>query len=335
MPNGSIVDISSGAAQTVGRYFSVVSVIPSSFYVVFTYILIASGSLEHEPDWRQAFTSFGHLGVAGIALLALFSIGLGVAIHPVQFAIVQFFEGYWGTRPVAQSIRSQRILHYQRLLDKLEAEQIESSRQLNVWSDAGIAASPADRAALQSRYDEAIRVRDIDFPRAANEVMPTRLGNVLRRAESLAGSQYGLNALQIVPHLLLVAPANHVDYVNDQRSQLDLAVRMIFISIASCITAIVFLYSRGLWVLVAIIPYALAYLSYRGAVVAARDYGSALDSLINLDRFVLYQQFHLRLPRATEEEQAMNEKLKLLLDYDDTAVVDYEHPVVDGSGSTS
>jgi hypothetical protein len=95
MSNG-VVDVSTGVAQAVGRYFSVISVIPSSIYVGFVYLLIASGSWRHSPNWSHAFMSLEHIGIGGIAVLAFLSIGLGLLIHPVQFAVVQFFEGYWG-----------------------------------------------------------------------------------------------------------------------------------------------------------------------------------------------------------------------------------------------
>jgi hypothetical protein len=176
--------------------------------------------------------------------------------------------------------------------------------------------------------DEAARARR-KFPTNLDEVMPTRLGNVLRRAESRAGSQYKLDSFQAVPHLLLISPTNHVDYVNDQRSQLDLAVRMTFVSIAASVTAIIFLWPYGTWVLIALIPYALAYLSYRGSVVAAGHYGTALEALINLNRFSLYQQLHLQLPASTEIERAKNEKLINLLNYVPKITVDYEHPVTE------
>ena len=115
MPGGSIIDVSTGAAQTIGRYFSVVSVVPSSLYVAFVYLLVASDGSRHSPDWSDGFRSLAHLGFEGIAMLAFLSIGLGVVMHPIQFAVVQFFEGYWGTASLVQNIRSQRILHYQRL----------------------------------------------------------------------------------------------------------------------------------------------------------------------------------------------------------------------------
>ena len=87
-----------------------------------------------------------------------------------------------------------------------------------------------------------------------------------------------------------------------------------------------------LLVLVAVIPYILAYLSYRGAVVAASLYGSALDSLINLDRFALYEQLRLQLPTDTGDERETNEELARLFNYDDAVVLDYRHPDAAGGG---
>lgn len=333
MAGGGVIDVSTGIANSIGRYLSVISVVPSSLYVVFVYLLITSGSWHHPPDWSHAFMLLGHLGVAGIALLALFSIGLGVFLHPVQFALVQFFEGYWGTGPIAQAVRYQRIRRYQRLCIRFNTDIESVDDQLADLSDAGFNTTLASRAPLRSKHDEAVRVR-ASFPGNLDEVMPTRLGNVLRRAESEVGSQYGLRALQFVPHLLLIAPTGHVDYVNDQRSQLDLAVRMTFMSAVATATAVLFLWPDGLWVLLALVPYALAYLSYRGSVVAAGHYGAAFDTLVNLDRFTLYQQLHLRLPVTPEDEKEMNAKLAQLFDYY-PAAIEYEHPVAgNGPGAT-
>jgi hypothetical protein len=324
MPGNSIVDVSAGAAQTIGRYFSVVSVIPSSLYVGFVYLLIASDSWRRWPDWGDGFRSLAHLGFAGVALLAFLSIGLGIVIHPIQFAVVQFFEGYWGATPVAQAVRSQRIRHYQAVFKELRREKFSANHQLDNLNKAGVT-DPAARVLPLSRYHEASRLRE-NFPRAIDQVMPTRLGNALRRAESQAGSQYGMDALQMVPHLLMIAPASHVDYVNDQRSQLDLAVRMTFISALAAATALLFLWPYRLWALIAVVPYTLAYVSYKGSVVAASHYGSALEALINLDRFALYEQLRLEPPATTASERALNRKLGRLFQYDNSQVTRYKHP---------
>lgn len=323
MSSGSIADVGTGAAQSIGRYFSVISVVPSSFYVTFVYLLIASGSWKHSPDWSKAFASLGHLGVTGVSLLVFFSIGLGLIIHPIQFAIVQFFEGYWGHRAAAEVLRAQRIQRYRHLWDKLYSKEADASQNL---FDPATNMDSGELVRLRSRYEETSRARGA-LPRTLDEVMPTRLGNVLRRSESLAGSQYGLSALEAVPLLLLIAPEKHVDYVNDQRSLLDLAVRMAFISIVASATAVLFLWPHGLWVLIALIPYALAYVSYRGSIVAAQQYGWALDALIHLDRFTLYEKLHLKAPATTQEERIANARLrKLLFDYGQAEAVVYKHP---------
>ena len=324
MAGGGIIDAGSGVAQTIGRYFSVISVVPSSLYVVFVYLLIASGSWDHLPRWSQAFKSLEQLGVGGIGLIVLASIALGVIVHPSQFAIVQFFEGYWGNNCIAQAIRSQRILRYRLLCEGLEGVKNEALDGLEEL-DRSDSKTAVDRIALRSQYDEAHRVRE-SFPRALDNIMPTRLGNVLRRAEAQAGSQYRLSALQVVPHIMLVAPQGHVDYVSDQRSQLDLAVRMTFMSVLSAATAVLFLWHCHFWIFIALIPYVLAYFSYRGSVIAARHYGSALDILINIDRFELYKQLRIQFPAGTADERKANEKLAQLFDYDTGVTIPYCPP---------
>jgi hypothetical protein len=221
-------------------------------------------------------------------------------------------------------------VRYQQLCRKLN----KSIRSVNYKLDkTGSDITRTCRARLLSKLDEASHIR-ATFPDDLDQVMPTRLGNVLRRAESQVGSQYRLDALQAVPHLMLIAPASHVDYVNDQRSQLDLAVRMTFISVIATATAILFLCRDGYWVLIALVPYVLAYLSYRGSVVAAGHYGSALDTLVNLDRFALYQQLHLPLPATTHEERKTNAKLGQLFDYSPKEAIEYSHPTAsDGDGA--
>jgi hypothetical protein len=330
MPGTTITDVASGAAQAIGRYFSVISVVPSALYVTFVYLLVASGSWIHAPDWRQAFTALEHPGVSGLALLAFLSIGLGIVIHPIQFAIVQFLEGYWGASQTALAIRTQRILHYQKLCKKLERVQNSASEVLNNWKDVGVKSTAHSRARYNSQYFEAKRVRDTAFPPLLDQIMPTRLGNMLRRAEVQAGSQYGMNALQSVPHLLMIAPEKHASYVNDQRTLLDLAVRMTFLSAAATGTAVLFLWPYGPWVLISLFPYAITYLSYRGAVVAARHYGSALSLLINLNRFRLYEELHLQLPATTDNERDLNESMTKLFAYDIDESVEYEHPAGGG-----
>ena len=136
--------------------------------------------------------------------------------------------------------------------------------------------------------------------------MPTRLGNVLRHHERTAGAAYELDAVIAMPFLVSVATPADVDYLDDQRSQLDLAARMVIVSLTATVLTVAFLARHGLWLLVALGPYAGTYLSYRGAIVAAAEYGSALRVVLTLNRFALYERLELKRPTGSSAERSRN-----------------------------
>lgn len=215
---GSLADFTNSATQSIGRYFSVVSVIPSSLLVTFSYLLIASGSLEAQPNWSHALESLTHPGLGGLGALTFASIAIALTLHPIQFAIVQFYEGYWGNWDIFQRLRIQRIMRYRRIYQELQTRQVEAANWLDDLRGLESPMAVGVRVALESIGDEATRTIEAAFPRAQDDIMPTRLGNAMRRFERQAGEQYGLDAPSVFPHLLLVAPPDHVAYVNDQRS---------------------------------------------------------------------------------------------------------------------
>lgn len=318
----------SGVGGAIGRYFSVVSFIPSFLLAGFTFALIQSGAWNGDgtPDWVRAGDAFTHLG--DLALLVLLSIAIGIAAHPVQFSLVQFFEGYWGTGRLARRLRAARMLKHQRRLSELKLLAGTATNELNHADRNKIALSPARLMELLTERDEGNRRRD-DYPSDKDDIMPTRLGNALRRYERLAGFQYGLEPVQVIRHIAFVAPKEHIDYLDDQRELLDLSVRMCATSVCAAVVAIVFLWHHGPWLWIALVPYGIAYLSYRGAVVVAHEYGAAVCAVIDLDRFALYESLRLPRPADTAAERSMNGQLRELLDHR-LATVPYEHPGASG-----
>ena len=114
-------------------------------------------------------------------------------------------------------------------------------------------------------------------------------------------------------------------YVNDQRSSLDLAVRLCLTSLLAAALWVLFFWWHGLWLLVTIVPLAIAYLSYRGAVVVAGEYGRAIATVIALNRFSLYERLHLELPSNMASEHQANSVLNDILHYDHIGTVSYLH----------
>lgn len=317
----------SGVGSAIGRYFSLVSFIPSLFLAGFTFTLIESGAWSGagEPDWARAGDALTHLG--NLVLLTLVSIALGIIVHPVQYALVQFFEGYWGTGRLRQRARVARIRHYRKCWTRQFDDLVFATTALG---DSENPPKPEARVELLSVAAENARLLE-GYPPEDDDMMPTRLGNVLRKYEREAGSQYGLDAVGIIEHVAQVAPAQRVEYVRDQRQLLDLSVRMTATSIVATFVAIAFLWHHGPWLLIALVPYGIAYLSYRGAVVVAHAYGSALSTMIDLDRFALYDYLRLPRPVTTTTERRTNAKLMELINHNSGVVLHYRHPEITGT----
>jgi hypothetical protein len=296
--------------QTIGRYFSVVSMVPSSLFVVYVYVLVRSGAWSHSPNWAAAVDALVRIGVGGAFVLIALGIALGVVVHPVQFGLVQFLEGYWGTNVVARKIRELRVRHHRIRADALEDKDVEGDQE-------------AGRLLAQYPTDPAL-------------VMPTRLGNVLRKYEVLAGRQYELSVLTILPHIALAARPEDVRYLDDQRVQLDLAVRTCFTAALASVVSVAFLSRDGFWLFVAAIPGILAYVAYHGAVISAREYGIAMTTLVDLNRFSLYERLHLPMPRTIAEERITNRQVMQLMESSSTHVfMRYKHPSTADGAATS
>jgi hypothetical protein len=329
MAGASIVEAASAAGSRIGRYFNIVSAIPSALLVLFVFCLVASGAWRGPPDVDAAARAISGLRVGDVALLVVAALALGLFTHPLQFAVVRLLEGYWGTGRLARELAVRRIRRHRERARELfrigggQAARLQAVRD----SDPELLDLPAGDALMPGAVDaQEFGLASDGYPRDDGRILPTRLGNMLRRYEDLAGSQYGLNAIAIAPHITLVAATEHTEYLRAMREQLDLAVRLCTLSLLATVIAVAFLITDGAWLLVALLPYALAYAAYRGAVIAAFHQGSALATVIDLNRFALYEQLHARTPDTTAEERTMNETLVRLLSFDPTASMSYQHP---------
>jgi hypothetical protein len=292
-------------ASSVGRYFSVVTVLPSTLLTSYTFVLIASGAWSGRPDWASAARELAGLSLGQVAALLVVVLTIGVVSHPLQFALVQLLEGYWGSGAMARQFRRWRTASYVRRFFylKAETERLEGELPEEEPSDEDLTWITA-----VVDHDEFTAERG-NLPTGVERVMATRLGNMLRRYEDMAGDRFGLDAVMIIPHIALVAPPEHVRYLDDCRANLDLAVRVCATCLLACLLSVVFLVVDGRWLLIACIPYSLAYLAYCGVVVAPRHYGIALGVVVDLNRFRLYEQLRVRAPGDSSTEFTANEKL--------------------------
>jgi hypothetical protein len=314
----SVIDLGTTAGSRIGRYLSLVSVLPSAVLVLFVVLLASSGAWSGSPNWSRAIDTIAHPGIGSAFALSTVALILGLGLHPLQFALVQLYEGYWGSSEVARRLAFMRATRYWEMIRYLREEQAQLGRSLDPKDLIGLIRATAT-------INEMERII-ASFPPNAEEFLPTRLGNVLRHYERQAGKPFRLNVLTVLPSLVQASPERDVAYLNDQRSSLDLAVRLSMTSLLATAAALLFLWDDELWLLIALVPYGFAYLSYRGALVAAHEYGTAIVSLFALNRHVLYERLGLARPEDTGAERDQNLEVDALYKFDEDTDLEYDKP---------
>jgi len=191
----AIGDIAGAARDTAGRYFSLVSGLPAAVLVVYVFVLAASGAWSHTPRFGQAFHELTSLSLGGLVALAVASVGAALVLHPLQVAMVQVLEGYWGSGAIAVSIRGAATAWYMRRMAREQARLNDAVASMN------------DATSIETLFDDhrvayyKVLTKRAEATRLLaempdnKELMPTRLGNVLRFYERTAGSPYGLDAI--------------------------------------------------------------------------------------------------------------------------------------------
>jgi hypothetical protein len=258
------------------------------------------------------------------------------------FPTTQLLEGYWGPHPITVGLALLRSRVYRRRVDELsrnairEGEIIDrfvertlmtgrarwSAEELEKEKRSGRLAL-ARRRLLAGREGEAVLGTYIarqaalktleNYPAEGHRIMPTRLGNALRRIEDQIGSQYGLSLITIAPHITMTAAPDRAAYIRDTRQEMDLAIRLCSFGLLATVVTTAWLAPAGWWVFVACMPYAVAYVSYRGAISAVQEWGAALAACIDLDRFTMYEALSLQQPPNTREERKSNAELVRVL----------------------
>lgn len=103
---------------------------------------------------------------------------------------------------------------------------------------------------------------------------------------------------------------------------------LLFASVSRlAITAIsaVLLFQHGWWLVVPVVTFCLAWISYHGAVASALAYGVGIRTAVDLHRFELLRTLHLPLPSNREVEKQANALLSEFLRQGRPVDFLYEH----------
>lgn len=330
----------------IRRHFAV-SMVPSLVLVLWSAALLAAGAWTGSPDPALLARRLGTLDLLGVSWILVATLACGLFMHPLQHGMTRLLRGHWGRHPVARALARVRVAHHRARYSSARESFDSANRRLTNEVDALLIFNQKDgpfsrgaehyeflRTELLNSEDGAhlgALQGDIEafdhavgrYPSPAR-ILPTRLGNAFRREEDQAGRQYGLKATLTAPHFSLVAAERHVEYLEDARGKVNTSIRLCVVSLIATAETFVCLATDGWWLLATLVPYALAYLSYRAAIAAADEFTTAIKVVIDLNRFTLYEKLHVRQPTSTEEERRTNAKLMDLLQ-GNRANISYEH----------
>ena len=148
------------------------------------------------------------------------------------------------------------------------------------------------------------------YPEDTVDLLPTRLGNVLRAAERRAGQHYGFTSpVEILPRIYPYISATLSETMSDARDELDISCRMCAVLwVLAMLSAVVFAAdgavaaTGGALLVIPAVAVLIGIMSYRAAVRSAEDYGRFLYYVFDLHRRDLIRALGYVPPRSPEAE---------------------------------
>ncbi|HEX6899227.1 MAG TPA: hypothetical protein VF789_05915 [Thermoanaerobaculia bacterium] len=252
----------------------------------------AALTLMERGAWGQALTWLEQQKTSSqVLLLVVILLLTGLSAFVVQrftWAALRFLEGYW---PALLSPLSGFMLTRKRKrIERLEARFASLSERFD------------DLTPQECRKYQELEARLLWVPSELSDLMPTRLGNVLRTAESRPRIKYGLDGVLCWPRLWLLLPPLPREELSEARARLDSAAQLWIWGILFCFWSVSSLWALPIGIMVAVF-------AYRSAVAGGVHYGELIDSSYDLYRREIYAALRWPLPRNPAEERELGKEI--------------------------
>lgn len=214
--------------------------------------------------------------------------------------LLRLFEGYWPTR-LGHWLRNERIGRLKKKI--LQQEEQLDTLQKQGWDKLSL----AEQTKLLTLDNELTN----NYPVELHSLMPTRLGNILRAAETYPRERYGLDAIIMWPRLWLILPTEVRTELSTARQNLNRAAQFLGWGIFFLGLVSVWGYRMGVtaWFVTLAIAFAFVVVTYQHVCSSAETYGDLLRAAFDLHRFDLYKQMNWPLPKDSETEEKVGEQL--------------------------
>ena len=216
---------------------------------------------------------------------------LGVLLNAMQTPLYRVLEGYLLWPAWLAKRRQRRHIERRRALE-VAVNGAEGYR-------AGLAAGRLQR-----------------YPDDEKRIVPTTLGNAIRRFEVYGWSRYRLNTQTLWYRIVAVVPEVTLKAVDTARANVDFFICLLYGQLLVASAAAVALLARedGASRLIVALGLSLiiTVMSYRMAIVATDEWNAAVKALADLGRVPLATALGLVLPQTLAEEREMWRAVYLL-----------------------
>jgi hypothetical protein len=237
---------------------------------------------------------------------------VAVMLRPFQITMVQVLEGYWRSRFV---LRSVAVFAVERHIRKAGAHAAWRDRLSRGPTDKTFETvarnSRRERHALQKALDGVDELAS--YPLDQADFLPTRLGNVLRRGETMAGERYGLNTVLTYPRLYPHLHPKLDALISNQLDLIDTTCAFTVLFTLETVVALPLVWRMDWWSVVPAVFLVFAGLAYRGARGVAGWHVTTLCAAYDLYRFEMLKALHRKLPRTPDSELVENRELSEFL----------------------
>lgn len=231
------------------------------------------------------------LQVSMIAAAVLAVLASGVLVQRLTLPTLRLLAGYWPAG--LAGMRRSRIASERARLERAQTEWMRLAERLE--------REPTNTELEQEYILLDARLRRL--PAVAHRLLPTRLGNVLRSAESRTYDKYGLDPVRCFPHLWLLLPDAARQELAAARGRLDGAV-------AACVWGVFFLPWGAVNLLAVPVGAGVAVAAWWWWLPErAEAFGELLEATFDLYRVDLYEALRWPLPANPAVERQSGELL--------------------------
>lgn len=265
--------ITSGVARHVFAWL-----LPSALTVAALVTLVAP-SMPDTSFLPSVIERAGGSTLSAIFVIVFAVVALAVVSAYLGQLTYRILEGYHLPRPVYRVLRRRQMRVWWKIYGRR-----------HVTRDSAVAGLQTEK-----RWQ---------YPERFEDVMPTRLGNALRAAETYGSRRWNLDTLTVWHELVAVAPTPLLTELDDSRAALDFfAGSLVQFALLSA-TCLVFVPNAedAIPLVVALVALLLIWPAYLSLIHRVGEYRSALQALVNLCRKPLGEALGYPIPDEANRE---------------------------------